>query len=141
MLLTGEDLAKIGAVAPFLHAAARAALKFAPNIEVDMELEAHLQPGMRIKAVEKTPQPGNPDEPPYPLNLFVGLPLDELRALANTEGPARDEALARFQETFAQRLSRAISKQTPHEINLEASVQSETGPLAVALDDATSAQI
>jgi hypothetical protein len=134
MLLSDEELARLEGVEPFLREEARSALPADADYEVLAELSEHLQPGLRIRV------PGGPDiamepqTPPYPLDLFVGLPLDELRGIANHEGAARDAALARFATTFAPRLLRAIAALTPHQIDLEAGVQSEPGTLAVMLE-------
>jgi hypothetical protein len=139
MLLTDEELARLDTIGPFLVAAAREALPFARDdardYEMTLELAEHLQPGLRIRAADMQPEAGDPDTPPYPLNLYVGLPLDELRALANAGDAERDRELARFGASFAARLDRAINTQTAHEIDLEAGVQSEAGTLAVELEN------
>jgi hypothetical protein len=135
MLLTDEEIARLQTVVPLLLSEASTALQLAPHYEFTMELETHLQPGLRIRAPETPETAGDPDAPPYPLDLFVGLPLDELRGFARADDASRAERVAHFGAAFAPRLLRAINAQTPHEIDLEAGVQSQAGTLAVMLDD------
>lgn len=135
MLLSDEELARLQSVAPFLQSEARAALEDEARYEVAIELENHLQPGLRIRAPESPETSADADAPPYAIDLFVGLPLNELRALAHADDAARDTALARFGAHFSPRLLRAIAKMIPHEVDLEAGVQSEAGTLSVMLDE------
>ncbi|CAB3676883.1 hypothetical protein [Paraburkholderia rhynchosiae] len=142
MLLSDGELARLDGVAPFLESEARTSLTFAPEYEVTAELQAHLQPGLRVRApavhaAARAPDSDSnpdPDKPPYPLNLFVGLPLDELRNLAHADDMAREAMIARFGATFAPRLLRAIETGTPGAINLDAGVQNEPGTLSVMLE-------
>ena len=135
MLLSDEELARLEGVAPFLESEAKTSLNFASDYEVTAELEAHLQPGLRIRAPTSQPASSDPDAPPYPLNLFVGLPLDELRNLAHADDMAREAMIARFGASFTPRLLRAIETETPGAINLDAGVQSESGTLSVMLGE------
>ncbi|MEX3812168.1 hypothetical protein AB3X96_18200 [Paraburkholderia sp. BR13439] len=134
MLLSDEELARLEGVEPFLREEARSALPADADYEVLAELHEHLQPGIRIRVPAGPDIAMEPRVPPYPLDLFVGLPLDELRDVANDEGAAREAALARFATTFAPRLQRAIAALTPHRIDLAAGVQSERGTLTVILE-------
>lgn len=136
MLLTEEELARLAAVAPFLQSEAKIALDAEGDYEIEVEFAAHLQPGLRVRARTAADARAETDTPPYPLDLFVGLPLDELRTLSASDGAARETAIARFGATFSPRLLRAIADMLPHEINLQAGVQSEPGVLALMLDDA-----
>jgi hypothetical protein len=131
MLLSDEELARLEGVAPFLESEAKTSLNFAPDYEVTAEFAAHLQPGLRIRAANQ--DSGDADAPPYPLNLFVGLPLDELRELIEAKDSARDAMIARFGASFTPRLLRAIETETPGAINLDAGVQNEAGTLSVML--------
>jgi hypothetical protein len=135
MLLSDEELARLQSVAPFLQSEARAALEAEAEYEVTTEFETHLQPGLRIRTPDSRETNADPDSPPYAIDLFVGLPLNELRALSHADGATRDAALARFGARFSPRLLRAIAKMTPHEIDLDAGVQSEAGTLSVMLDE------
>jgi hypothetical protein len=134
MLLSDEEIARLQNVVPSLLSEASTALQLAPHYDFTMELETHLQPGLRLRAPDTPETDGDRDSPPYPLDLFVGVPLDELRALAKADDASRAERVAHFGASFAPRLLRAINTQTPHEIDLEAGVQSEAGTLAVMLD-------
>ncbi|MFM0137455.1 hypothetical protein [Caballeronia grimmiae] len=134
MLLTDEELARLQPIAPFLQSEARTSLEAEAEYEIVMELETHLQPGLRVRGTESPATTADPDAPPYPVDLFVGLPLEELRALANANDKERDDAIARFGATFPPRLLRAIAKMTPHQIDLDAGVQSEAGTLSVILE-------
>ncbi|MDR5740637.1 MULTISPECIES: hypothetical protein [unclassified Caballeronia] len=134
MLLTDEELARLQPIAPFLQSEARTSLEAEADYEIVMELENHLQPGLRVRGPESPATTAEPDAPPYRIELFVGLPLAELRALANANERERDDAIALFGATFSPRLLRAIAKMTPHEINLDAGVQSESGTLSVMLE-------
>lgn len=136
MLLSDEELARLEAAEPFLREEARSALPADGDYEIRAELREHLQPGLRIRVPSGPGDAAQSQTPPYPLDLFVGLPLDEMRAIAHSDGAVRDQAIARFGATFAPRLLRAIATLTPHEINLDAGVQSEPGTLAVILDAA-----
>ncbi|MBW0446517.1 hypothetical protein EN871_05850 [bacterium M00.F.Ca.ET.228.01.1.1] len=136
MLLSDEELARLDGVAPFLESEAKTALNFAPDYEVTAELAAHLQPGLRIRAPApdtSAPDAGDKDVPPYPLNLFVGLPLEELRKLARADDSEREALIARFGASFTPRLLRAIETETPGAVNLDAGVQNESGTLSVML--------
>jgi hypothetical protein len=55
--------------------------------------------------------------------------------LANANERERNDAIALFGATFSPRLLKAIAKMTPHEIDLDAGVQSEAGTLSVMLDE------
>jgi hypothetical protein len=134
MLLNDEEIARLQSIAPFLQSEAHTALEFEADYVVTMELDTHLQPGLRIRAPEASTKNVNADGPPYSLDLFVGLPLDELRALANADDAAREAQLASFGAAFSPRLLRAIERMTPHEIDLDAGVQSEAGTLSVMLE-------
>ncbi|HEY2020862.1 hypothetical protein [Paraburkholderia sp.] len=136
MLLTEEELARLAAVAPFLESEAKSALGAQADYEIEMELAEHLQPGLRVRARVATDARADTDTPPYPLDLFVGLPIDELRALSASDGAARDRMIAHFGATFSPRLLRAIAEMLPHEVDLQAGVQSEAGVLAVMLENA-----
>ncbi|SAL26417.1 hypothetical protein AWB70_01509 [Caballeronia cordobensis] len=135
MLLSDEELARLQSVAPFLRSEAHSALEAEASYEVTMELESHLQPGLRIRAPESARTSADADAPPYPLDLFVGLPLSELRALSHADDATREADIARFGARFSPRLLRAIATMTPHEIDLDAGVQSEAGTLSVMLDE------
>lgn len=139
MMLTDEEIARLQAVAPFLRSEAAEALKSSGRHEVTLELEAHLQPGLRIRAPQTAQTPRSARDrdaaPPYPLDLFVGLPLNELRALANGGDAARERGVAHFGATFLPRLVSAIQTMTPDEIDLTAGVQGKPGTLSVMLDD------
>jgi hypothetical protein len=135
MLLTDEELARLQTVAPFLLSEARTSLLSEAEYEFTMELAEHLQPGLRVRAPDLSVAPAEPDVPPYALDLFVGIPLAELRALAHADDKAGDAAIAQFGATFSPRLLRAIAKITPNETDLDAGVQSEAGTLSVTLDE------
>ncbi|WGS55241.1 hypothetical protein LFL96_35515 (plasmid) [Paraburkholderia sp. D15] len=135
MLLNDEELARLDGVAPFLESEAKTSLNFAPNYEVTAEFETHLQPGLRIRAPASDAASEDPEAPPYPLNLFVGLPLDELRNLAYADDMAREAMIGRFGASFTPRLLRAIEKETPGAINLDAGIQNDSGTLSVMLDE------
>ncbi|WP_175945362.1 hypothetical protein [Caballeronia sp. BCC1704] len=138
MLLTGEELARLETVAPFLQSEARTSLEFEADYDITMELAEHLQPGLRVRApgaTAATAAAAALAAPPYPLDLFVGLPLSELRSLAHADDRRREDAIALFGATFSPRLLRAIAKMTPNEIDLDAGVQSEAGTLAVMLEE------
>jgi hypothetical protein len=135
MLLSDEELARLQDVAPFLESEARGALEAEAPYRVTAELGSHLQPGLRIKAPDSPAADADPDAPPYPLDLFVGLPLSELRALSHADEATRGAALARFGARFSPRLLSAIARMAPNEINLDAGVQSEAGSLSVMLDE------
>jgi hypothetical protein len=135
MLLSDEEVARLQDVAPFLQSEAHTALEFEASYDVTMELENHLQPGLRIRAPQTSETSARADAPPYALDLFVGIPLSELRDLAHEDQAQRETAIARFGAHFSPRLLRAIATMTPHEIDLDAGVQSESGTLAVMLDE------
>lgn len=135
MLLSDEELARLDGVAPFLESKAKTSLNFAPSYEVTAEFAAHLQPGLRIRAPAPDAASEDPEAPPYPLNLFVGLPLDELRNLAYADDMAREAMIARFGASFTPRLLRAIEKETRGAINLDAGIQNDSGTLSVMLDE------
>lgn len=134
MLLNDEEIARLQSIAPFLQSEAHEALEFEAKYVVTMELEAHLQPGLRIRPPRSGALPADANTPPYPLDLFVGVPLDELRALIDADDRVREERLAHFGATFSPRLLRAIATMTPHQVDLDAGVQSEAGSLSVMLD-------
>ncbi|MFM0323257.1 hypothetical protein [Caballeronia glebae] len=136
MLLSDEELARLQSVAPFLCSEAHTALQLEADYEVTAELESHLQPGLRIRAPDSPRTTTAFDAPPYALDLFVGLPLNELRALAHADDATREAEIARFGARFSPRLLRAIARMTPHEIDLDAGVQSAAGALSVMLDEA-----
>jgi hypothetical protein len=73
MLLNDEEIARLQSVAPFLQSEAHTALEFEADYAVTMELETHLQPGLRIRAPYSSTTRVDADGPPYPLDLFVGL--------------------------------------------------------------------
>ena len=133
MLLSDEELARLDSAEPFLREEARRALPAGSDYEIIAELRDHLQPGLRIRARDVAT---DTQTPPYPLDLFVGLPLDEIRYIANSADAARDAAIVRLGAAFAARLRRAIAMFTPHQIDLDAGVQSSPGTLAVILDPA-----
>lgn len=136
MLLSDEELARLDGVAPFLESEAKTSLNFAPDYEVTAEFEAHLQPGLRIRAPASDAgraEPRDADTPPYPLNLFVGVPLGELRQLAQGDDSKREAMIASFGASFTPRLLRAIETEMPGAINLDAGVQNEAGTLSVML--------
>jgi len=135
MLLSDEELARLESIAPFLQSEAVTALQGPIRYDVTMELASHLQPGLRFRVPETPPKGGDPEAPPYPLDLFVGLPLDELRALSNADENSRRALIARFGASFSPRLLKAIGGLTSHEVDLDAGVQSEAGTVAVMLDD------
>ncbi len=81
-----KNTVRLEGVAPFLESEAKTSLNFAPDYEVTAEFAAHLQPSLRIRAANQ--DSGDADAPPYPLNLFVGLPLDELRELIEAKKTA-----------------------------------------------------
>jgi len=101
-----------------------------------IEFAAHLQPGLCIRARTAADARVDTDTPPYPLDLFVGLPLDELRRFAASKGVALETAIARFGATLSPRLVRAIADMLPYQIDLQAGVQSEAGGLALLLENA-----
>ena len=133
MLLIDDEIARLESLAPFLLSEAKAALASNVGHAFTMELAEHVPPGLRIRA------PDNPnddrDAPLWPLDLFVGLPLVELRRLANATDGARERLIARFGATFVPRLSRAIRQLAPHDIHYEAGRQTEKETLTVLLDE------
>ncbi|WP_309784736.1 MULTISPECIES: hypothetical protein [unclassified Caballeronia] len=132
-MLNDEELATVKSIAPFLLSEAKTALASNAQYTFTMELEAHVQPGLRIRSPVS---PGDdPDSPPFPLDLFVGLPVAELRALAHAGDTERDALVARFGARFAPRLLRSIQHLMPHDVDYEAGCQSERGTLAVLLED------
>jgi hypothetical protein len=141
MLLTDEELARLDNVTPFLESEAKTSLEFAPDYEVTAEFQSHLQPGLRIRAPSSptVTDESDPETPPFPLNLFVGIPLDELRNLAYADDMSREAAIARFGATFSPRLLRAIEAEAPGAVNLDAGVQNEPGTLSVMLAEQTDA--
>jgi hypothetical protein len=133
IMLNDEELARVESIAPFLLSEAKTALASNAHYTFTMELEMHVQPGLRIRSLVSLDD--DPDSPPFPLDLFVGLPLGELRALVNAGDTERDALVARFGATFAPRLLRSIQRLAPHDVNYEAGCQSERGTLAVLLED------
>jgi len=120
-MLNEEELAAVASIAPFLLSEAKTALASNARYTFTMELQTHLQPGLRIRSPESPDD--DPDSPPFPLDLFVGLPLAELRALASAEqtgeGAKRDQdALTAERDGFvrgwqgdvAQKLAEATAK-------------------------------
>jgi hypothetical protein len=132
-MLNEEELAAVASIAPFLLSEAKTALDSNAGYTFTMELQTHLQPGLRIRSPVSLDD--DPDSPSFPLDLFVGLPLAELRALANADDTERDALVARFGASFAPRLLRAIQHLAPHDVDYEAGCQSERGTIAVLLED------
>ena len=132
-MLNDKELARVESIAPFLLSEAKTALEGSAGFEFTMELEMHVQPGLRIRSPVNLDD--DPDSPPFPLDLFVGLPLAELRALANADDTERDALVARFGASFAPRLLRSIQHLVPHDVDYEAGCQSERGTIAVLLED------
>jgi hypothetical protein len=132
-MLNDKELASVESIAPFLLSEAKTALEGSAGFEFTMELEMHVQPGLRIRSPVSLDD--DPDSPPFPLDLFVSLPIGELRALANAGVTEREALVARFGATFAPRLLRSIQHLAPHSVNYEAGCQSERGTIAVLLDE------
>ncbi|SAL74818.1 hypothetical protein [Caballeronia telluris] len=132
-MLNDEELATVKSIAPFLLSEAKTALACNARYTFTMELETHVQPGLRIRSPVSPDD--DPDSSPFPLDLFVGLPVAELRALANAGDTERDALVARFGARFAPRLLRSIQHLTPHDVDYEAGCQSERGTLAVLLEN------
>ncbi|WP_322049967.1 hypothetical protein [Paraburkholderia bannensis] len=133
MLLTDDEIARIRAFEPFLLNEARAALHNAPRYDLSLELATDLEPGLRIRAPQGiAPAPA---EPPFPLNLYVALPADELRELTTLDDASRAAAIAHFGKTLVSRLRHAIQSQLAHEVDLYAGVQGESGTLTVTLGE------
>jgi hypothetical protein len=135
MLLTQEDIARLESIEPLLLKEASAALSNAPRYELSFELATDIEPGLRVRAPQTLKNAGDPDEPSFPLNLYVVFPADELRALTMLDDASRPAAIAQFGKTFVTRLRRAIQSQLAHEVDLYAGVQGEAGTLAVTLAD------
>ncbi|WP_321951979.1 hypothetical protein [Paraburkholderia bannensis] len=131
MWLTDDEIARIRAFEPFLLNEARAALHNAPRYDLSLELATDLEPGLRIRAPQSDPSA----EPPFPLNLYVALPADELRALTTLDDASRATAIAHFGKTLVSRLRHAIQSQLAHEVDLYAGVQGESGTLTVTLGE------
>ncbi|WP_321885059.1 hypothetical protein [Paraburkholderia bannensis] len=131
MWLTDDEIARIRAFEPFLLNEARAALHNAPRYDLSLELATDLEPGLRIRA----PQGEPPAKPPFPLNLYVALPADELRELTTLDDASRATAIAHFGKTLISRLRHAIQSQLAHEVDLYAGVQGESGTLTVTLGE------
>ncbi|WP_321839326.1 hypothetical protein [Paraburkholderia bannensis] len=135
MWLTDDEIARIRAFEPFLLNEARAALHNAPRYDLSLELATDLEPGLRIRAPRAPPQGDTPAEPPFPLNLYVALPADELRALTMLDDASRAAAIAHFGKILVSRLRHAIQSQLAHEVDLYAGVQGESGTLTVTLGE------
>lgn len=131
-MLNDKELASVESIAPLLLSEAKTALEGSAGFEFTMELGTHVQPGLRIHSPVSLDD--DPDSPPFPLDLLVGLPLGELRALANAGVTEREALVARFGATFAPRLLRSIQHLAPHSVNYEAGCQSYRGTIAVLLD-------
>ncbi|WP_322069864.1 hypothetical protein [Paraburkholderia bannensis] len=131
MWLTDDEIARIRAFEPFLLNEARAALHNAPRYDLSLELATDLEPGLRIRA----PQGEASAEPPFPLNLYVALPADELRELTTLDDASRAASIAHFGKTLVSRLRHAIQSQLAHEVDLYAGVQGECGTLTVTLGE------
>ena len=99
------------------------------NFTFTIELESHLLPGMRIR----TPQSAA-DTPPFALDLFVGIPIAELRALANANITQQDQLIAHFGATFSPRLLRATQHFSSPTIYYEAGCQSGPGTSSLILE-------
>lgn len=135
MPLTEEEIARLQLIEPLLLNEARAALQNAPRYDLSFDLATHLEPGLRIRAPKPTPKGRDANEPPFPLDLYVELPADELRTLTTLDDAPRAEAIAQFGASFITRLRDAIQSQLAHEVDLYAGVQGEAGTLAVTLSD------
>ncbi|MBB3259161.1 hypothetical protein F4827_004035 [Paraburkholderia bannensis] len=135
MPLTEKEIAQVKAIEPVLLNQARAALHEAPRYELWLELVTHLEPGLRIRAPQSPSKGGDAMEPPFPLDLYVALPADELRKLATLDDGPRAAAISEFGASFIARLRETIQSQLAHEVDLYAGVQGEAGTLAVTLDD------
>jgi hypothetical protein len=72
IMLNDKELARVESIAPFLLSEAKTALEGSAGFEFTMELEMHVQPGLRIRSPVNLDD--DPDSPPFPLDLFVGLP-------------------------------------------------------------------
>jgi hypothetical protein len=131
MSLTDAELANLQGVSARLASKARTASPGNTLFEFTMELESHLQPGLRIRA-PRSPE-DDPDSPPFPLDLLVGIPLPELQALAHADDAERDRLIAHFGASFSPRLLRAIQQFEPHEIDFDAGCQSAPGTPVVML--------
>ena len=130
-MLTVQEIALLQDVVPRLLAEAKTASPDNADFIFTMELETHLQPGLRIRAPESSIE----STPPFPLNLFVGIPIGELRALAHANSAQRDRLVAQFGATFSPRLLRAIHHFDAHKIDYEAGCQSEPSTSTVILED------
>lgn len=130
-MLTDQEISLLQDVVPRLLSEAKTASADNVNFIFTMELETHLQPGLRIRA----PESSTDSTPPFPLNLFVGIPIGELRTLAHANPSQRDRLIAHFGATFSPRLLRAIHHFDAHTIDYEAGCQSEPGTSTVILED------
>ncbi|MEA3116181.1 MAG: hypothetical protein QOG58_5980 [Caballeronia sp.] len=130
-MLTDQEISLLQDVVPRLLSEAKTASADNVNFIFTMELETHLQPGLRIRA----PESSIDSTPPFPLNLFVGIPIGELRTLAHANPSQRDRLIAHFGATFSPRLLRAIHHFDAHSIDYEAGCQSEAGTSTVILED------
>ncbi|NIE64202.1 hypothetical protein [Burkholderia sp. Ax-1719] len=135
MPLTEKEIAQIEEIEPVLLNQARAALQDAPRYELSLELATHLEPGLRIRAPQPRAKSGDSSEPPFPLDLYVALPADELRTIAALDDGPRAAAIGQFGASFMARLRDTIQSQLAHEVDLYAGVQGEAGTLAVTLSD------
>lgn len=130
-MLSEQEISALQDVAPSLLSEAKTASPENKAFVFSMELESHLLPGLRIR------MPPSPDDnpPPFPLDLFVGIPLAELKALAHADAAERQKLVAHFGATFSPRLLRAIQHFDAHTVNYEAGFQSEPGTTSVILED------
>ncbi|CAN7683276.1 hypothetical protein [Caballeronia sp. LjRoot31] len=130
-MLTDQEISSLQDVVPHLLSEAKTASPDNASFIFTMELGTHLQPGLRIRA----PNFSIDSAPPFPLNLFVGIPIDELRTLAHATPTQRDQLIAHFGVTFSPRLLRAIQRFDAHTIDYDAGCQSEPGPSTVILEE------
>jgi len=89
VMLTDQEISSLQDVVPRLLSEAKTASPGNANFIFTMELETHLQPGLRGFRI-RAPESSIDSTPPYPLNLFVGIPVGELRTLAHAAPAQRD---------------------------------------------------
>jgi len=130
-MLTDQEISALQDVVPRLLSEAKTSSPENENFDFTMELESHLLPGLRIRM---PPSPGD-NPPPFPLDLYVGIPIVELKALAHADATERDRLIAHFGATFSPRLLRAIQHFDAHTVNYEAGFQSDPGTTTVILED------
>jgi len=130
-MLDDQEISALQDVVPALLSEAKTSSPENADFVFTMELESHLLPGLRIR------NPPSPEDnpPPYALDLFVGIPIAELRTLAHANAEEREKLIARFGATFSPRLLRAVQHFDAHTINYEAGYQSEPGTTTVILED------